>query len=71
MIIKRTSSISGIAREKDIPVNPDDYMSWKMGLGGITDLMPYLSSEDRDFILAGITKDEWREFIKMGLEQVE
>jgi len=71
MLIKRTSSISGITREKDIPVNPEDYINWKSGAGGISDLMPYLTSEDHDFILSGITKDEWRDFIKKGLEQVE
>jgi hypothetical protein len=61
MYIKRKSVISGVERTKNIPVNPDDYMSWKAGFGSIQDLMPYLSDTDREFILSGITPDEWDE----------
>ncbi len=59
MWIKRASVISGVERTKNIPVNPDDYMSWKNGLGNIQELMPYLTDSDREFILSGITDDEW------------
>lgn len=61
MYIKRKSVISGIERTRSIPVNPDDYMAWKAGLGSIQDLMPYLNDSDREFILSGITDEEWDE----------
>lgn len=61
MYIKRKSVISGIEHTRNIPVNPDDYMSWKSGLGNIQELMPYLSDDDREFILSGITPEEWSE----------
>lgn len=61
MYIKRKSVISGIERTRSIPVNPDDYIAWQAGLGSVQDLMPYLSDSDREFILSGITAEEWDE----------
>lgn len=61
MYIKRKSVISGIERTRSIPVNLDDYMAWQAGLGNISDLMPYLTDTDREFILSGITEEEWNE----------
>jgi len=59
MKITRKSTITGIQRTFDIPVNPEDYMSWQAGYGNIQDLMPYLSDDHREFILSGITPEEW------------
>lgn len=61
MWIRNKSVISGIERTKNIPVNPDDYHAWKNGAGSIQDLMPYLNDNDREFILSGITPEEWDE----------
>lgn len=59
MIIKRKSVLSGLTRTMDIPVNPDDYAAWQAGLSNIQEIMPYLNDNDREFILSGITPDEW------------
>jgi indole-3-glycerol phosphate synthase len=59
MIITRVSAITGKEHVRDISVNVRDLTEWKMGLGSIQDLMPYLSDTDREFILSGITEDEW------------
>lgn len=59
MQITRKSVISGIQHTKEIPVNPEDFMAWQAGYGNIQDLMPYLSLDDREFILSGITAEEW------------
>jgi hypothetical protein len=59
MQITRKSVISGIQRTLDIPVNPEDFMAWQAGHGNIQDLMPYLSVQHREFILSGITTEEW------------
>lgn len=59
MRITRKSVISGIERTRDIPVNPDDFISWEKGYGNMQDLMPYLTDEDREFILSGIVPGEW------------
>jgi hypothetical protein len=59
MEIKRKSILSGIERTRDIPADPNDMMLYQLGMGNIQDLMPYLSDDDREFILTGITQDEW------------
>lgn len=69
MYIKRKSVISGIERTRNIPVNPDEYMAWQSGLGSIQDLMPYLSDNDREFILSGITSEEWDEMFSETEEE--
>ncbi len=61
MYIKRKSVISGIERTRSIPVNPEDYFAWTAGVGSIQDLMPYLNDIDCEFILSGITPEEWNE----------
>jgi hypothetical protein len=59
MQIARKSVISGIHRTMEIPVNPEDFIAWQAGHGNIQDLMPYLSLDHREFILSGITAEEW------------
>jgi len=61
MRIKRTSVITGIERIRDIPVNPDDWITYNLGYMSIHDAMPYLNDEDVEFIISGITQDEWKE----------
>ena len=70
MYIKRKSVISGIERTRSIPVNADEYMAWQAGLGSIQELMPYLSDADQEFILSGITQDEWDEMFAYTDEEV-
>ena len=53
------SVITGVEHTRNIPVNPDDYMAWIMGRGNIQELMHYLSDDDREFLISGITPGEW------------
>ena len=61
MQITRTSAITGVQRTMIIPVNPDDFLAWQEGYGNIQEVMPYLTDEHIEFILSGITADEWDE----------
>jgi hypothetical protein len=61
MWIKRKSILTGVERTRNIPVNPEDLMIWEAGFSNIQDAMPYLNDSDREFILSGITDDEWDE----------
>jgi hypothetical protein len=70
MQIKRKSVISGIERTRNIPVDPNDYMLWKTGTASIQDVMPYLSDSDREFILSGITDDEWDTAFSEQIEDI-
>lgn len=60
MKVTRKSAISGKQRTKDIPVNPNDWIEYNMGYVSIDESMPYLTAEDREFILSGTTPDEWQ-----------
>lgn len=70
MLIKRKSAITGIERTRDIPVNPDDLIAWEQGIGNIQDAMPYLNDNDREFILSGITPEEWDRAFSEQIEDI-
>ncbi len=58
MIITRQSILSGIVREMDFDITEGDLQDWKDG-ALIQDVMPHLTSDEREFIMTGITPDEW------------
>lgn len=60
MQITRTSQISGIERTMEINVTQEELDNWKRGML-IQRAMPNISSSDREFILTGITQEEWDE----------
>ena len=59
MQITRISLLTGKTHQKDIPVNPELLRAYEEGKGLVQDLFPDLSSEDREFLMTGITKEEW------------
>jgi hypothetical protein len=69
MWIKRKSVISGIERTRSIPANPDDYLAWQAGIASIQDAMPYLNDDDREFVLSGITPEEWEDAFALESEE--
>ena len=58
MIIEKESPFSGNVNRMDIPVTLAQIETWK---GGelIQRAMPYLSPDEREFLMTGITADEW------------
>jgi hypothetical protein len=70
MQIRRVSVISGIERVRNIPVDPQDLLLWEADVASIHELMPYLTSEDREFILSGITSKEWQEVFSVKEEEI-
>ena len=60
MLITRQSLISGITRTLEIPVTAEQLESWQSGTY-IQDAMPELEPAQREFIMTGITADEWAE----------
>ena len=58
MLIRRSSRLTGIVRELNIDIKPEDYAKWYRG-ANIQDAAPHLSADDREFIISGITPDEW------------
>jgi hypothetical protein len=60
MWITKTSGLTGITRELDIDVTPEQIEAWKSGKM-IQEAMPHLSADDREFLITGITPEEWEE----------
>ena len=60
MKIVRKSILTGITRTRDIDITFEQYDAWANG-ELIQDAMPHLSVADREFIVNGITDDEWRQ----------
>lgn len=60
MQITRVSLISGIERTREIDVTQAQIDAWQSGTL-IQKAMPNLSDDDREFMLTGITQDEWDE----------
>lgn len=68
MKITRKSPLSGISRTIDIPISYEEYNRWNKG-ELIQNAFPNISAGEREFILTGITTDEWEDqFGPEGLE---
>jgi len=70
MRITRTSKISGITRTKEIAITPaqlrevDDPQRKRL----IQEILPHLSPADREFLITGVTDEEWAQ---MGWDEGE
>ena len=60
MEITKTSRFSGVTRTLNLDVTLDEYAAWR---GGelIQVAMPRLNADEREFIMTGVTAEEWEE----------
>ena len=69
MLITKTSPISGKQHTMEIPVTQQQIDAWERG-ELIHKAMPEVPAELREFILSGITPEEWNDlFGKIGEEE--
>jgi len=59
MIIERISKLSGLTHAREIAVTEEQYARWQANEGLIQDIMPDVSREDREFLISGVTPEEW------------
>ena len=52
--------MSGVTRTLDIPVTMNQLQKWSEG-ANIQDVMGNLTEDEREFIMTGITADEWND----------
>ena len=62
----RTSTVSGIRRTKTFMVDPDKLRRYNRSEIHIQDAFPHLSADDREFIISGVTSEEWDTVFKEG-----
>lgn len=60
MEIIRTSLFTKKQHTREINVTPEQMYAWQNGKH-IQDAMPNVSAEDREYILTGVTPEEWNE----------
>jgi hypothetical protein len=62
MFVTRISPFTKKVLTLDLPVIDEDYTRWKRGVC-IQDAFPYLSADEREFMMSGIHPGEWDIFI--------
>ena len=58
MKLTRTSMFTGIERTLDLPVTEAQLSEWEAGTL-IQKAMPELTADEREFIMTGVTAQEW------------
>ena len=58
MRVTRTSTYSDTINTQEIDVTHEQLDAWRSGVS-IQVAMPKLSADEREFIMTGITSDEW------------
>jgi len=67
MKITRKSGLTGEINTRDLDITPKQYTAY---LGGTLAQLafPHLSADDREFLITGITPEEWAEFVAAAEE---
>jgi len=61
MEIIKTSMFSGVEHQMDLPVTAAQLRRWEEG-ELIQNVFPDLTRGQREFIMTGMTEDEWQDF---------
>ena len=59
MILVRKSMLSGEVHSMELPITSKQLSTWESGKGLIQEVFPKLTSAQREFIMSGITQEEW------------
>ena len=60
MLITRQSLIRGNINSMSLPITEEQYNAWEQGTL-VQVAMPHLSPDEREFVMTGITPEEWTE----------
>ena len=58
MLITRTSPFTGQEHTLDLPITEEQLEKWQGGVL-IQNAMPHLTADEREFLMTGITAEEW------------
>jgi hypothetical protein len=61
MLVTKESRISGKISSMDLDITSDQLERINLKIELIQNIVPHLSSEQREFLITGITPDEWNE----------
>jgi hypothetical protein len=63
MLIERTSMLTGITRSIELPITGEQWAAYEAG-ALVQDAFPHLSPDEREFIITGITEEEWDDIFR-------
>jgi len=63
MLITRKSLMTGVVHTMDIPITEEQLDAYYAGNMMINHMFPELSDDEREFIMTGITGQEWRALV--------
>ena len=58
MIVMKTSMFTGKTNSMDLDITREQWAKWKDGML-IQDAMPNLTADEREFMISGVTPEEW------------
>ena len=61
MKVIKTSQITGIIREMELDITEEQIMKYEAG-ALVQDAFPNLTTTEREFLITGVTEEEWNEF---------
>ena len=59
MLVKKTSIMSGKVNEMDLDITQEQLDRYLEGRGLIQDIFPHLNASEREFLISGMTGEEW------------
>ncbi len=65
MIVTRRSPFTGVVHQMDLPITQEQVDAWQSGTL-IQHAFPDLTADQREFLLTGITPDEWADTFGEG-----
>ncbi len=62
MKVTKISMMSGVEHTREMDVTSEQLRKWQAG-ALIQDVMKHLSDDDREFLMTGITPEEWKKYL--------
>lgn len=59
MLIEKRSQVSGKINTMDIPATEAEITMWYSSGKAIQEALPHLNADQREFLMTGITLEEW------------
>jgi hypothetical protein len=66
--IRKCSNLTGNWHDREVPVSQHDLDQWYATGISVQRAFPHLSADDREFLLTGITPEEWAGMFPEGDE---
>ena len=65
MLITQNSKLTGKLNTMELDITYNKYTKYKLGKENVQDVFPNLNTEEREFLISGITSQEWDSFFNI------